>query len=179
MKIAFTIFGQACSKANSRQLVTISGRPAFIKSKDARAYERDALRQIPATARQRIEGPCRITIRVWYSSERPDLDPSVILDCLQDRWKRSKGKLKKIAPGEYAEGEGERVLVQAGVVRNDRQFREMHFYHAIDKANPRAEIEIEPLVAQQVGMFHVEPDDAQLRAAALLAAQKQPAINPF
>ena len=35
MTIKFTIFGEPASKANSRQLVTIKGRPAFIKSKKA------------------------------------------------------------------------------------------------------------------------------------------------
>jgi Holliday junction resolvase RusA-like endonuclease len=128
--IRLTILGQPCSKANRRQLVTIGKRPALIKSKEALAYERDALRQIPPTARVRLCGACRITIHVFYQTERPDLDPSVLLDCLQDRYK----------------GRGEeRVLVQKGVVQNDRQFREMHFFHHIDRSEPRAEIEIEEL----------------------------------
>ena len=36
--VDFTIIGEPASKANSRQLVTIRGRPAFIKSKKARDY---------------------------------------------------------------------------------------------------------------------------------------------
>ena len=133
--IRITILGQPCSKANSRQIVTIKGRPTSIKSKEALAYERDALRQIPPAARRRLEGPLRMTIGIWYASERPDLDESLILDVLQDRWQRDKVT-------------GERVLVQAGVYRNDRQVRERHVYHGIDRANPRAEIEIEPIVQQ-------------------------------
>lgn len=133
--IRLTILGQPCSKANSRQIVTIGGRPSVIKSADARAYERDALRQIPPAARRRLEGPVRMTIWIWYASERPDLDESLILDVLQDRWQRNKAT-------------GERALVQAGVYRNDRQVRERHVYHAIDRANPRAEIVIEPIVEQ-------------------------------
>ena len=133
--IRLTILGQPCSKANSRQIVTIGGRPSVIKSADARAYERDALRQIPPAARRRLEGPVRMTLRIWYASERPDLDESLILDVLQDRCQRNKAT-------------GERVLVQAGVYRNDRCVREKHVYHAIDRANPRAEIEIEPMVEQ-------------------------------
>lgn len=132
--IRFTILGQPCSKANSRQLVHFGKRIVPIKSKEALAYERNALKQIPPSARQRLEGPCAITIRIFYASERPDLDPSVVLDCLQDRF-------EKVG--------AERVLTHRGVVRNDRQFREMHFFHAIDKANPRAEIEVEPMQAQQ------------------------------
>lgn len=136
--IRFTILGEPASKANQRKLVTFGrgedARPAIIKSKKARDYERDALRQIPPAARQRLEGPARISIRVFYASERPDLDPSVILDCLQDRY--------------HGKGD-DRALVQHGVVRNDRQFREMHFFHHIDRANPRAEITVEPLQMQQ------------------------------
>lgn len=139
--IRLTILGEPASKANSRELVTFgrgeNKRPALIKSKKARDYERAALRQIPPMARQRIEGPVRVTMRIYYATERPDLDASVVLDCLQDRY----------------EGKGERrELVQWGVIRNDRQVREMHFYHAIDRANPRAEIEIEALAPQQSPM---------------------------
>lgn len=139
MKVAFTIFGEPASKANSRELVTFgrggpNARPMLIKSKKARAYERDALLQIPAAMRLRIEGPVRVTIRIFYASERPDLDESVVLDVLQDRYR---GK------GEY------RQLEQKGVYRNDRQVREKHIFHGIDRANPRAEIEVEALVAQQ------------------------------
>lgn len=137
--IRLTILGQPCSKANSRQIVTIKGRPTSIKSKEALAYERDALRQIPPAARRRLEGPLRMTIGIWYASERPDLDESLILDVLQDRWQRDKRT-------------GERVLVQAGVYRNDRQVRERHVYHGIDRANPRAEIVIEPIV-EQLGLL--------------------------
>jgi hypothetical protein len=47
--------------------------------------------------------------------------------------------------------------VQKGVYRNDRQVREKHVYHAIDRANPRAEIEVEPLEAQQVELIEPAP----------------------
>ena len=140
--IRFTILGQPCSKANSRQLVNFGKRIVPIKSKDALAYERAALLQIPVSARQGLDGPARINITIFYASERPDLDPSVILDCLQNRYVKDKKT-------------GERVLVQKGVVQNDRQFREMHLFHRIDRANPRAEIEIEPLAPQQQ-TFHME-----------------------
>ena len=66
--------------------------------------------------RCRDEGRLRVEVRIWYATERPDLDESVVLDILQ------------------------------GIVyANDRQVREKHVYHAIDKANPRAEIIVEPL----------------------------------
>jgi Holliday junction resolvase RusA-like endonuclease len=137
--IRFTILGQPCSKANSRQIVTIGQRPQVIKSKAARDYEHDAVRQIPPVARVRLEGPVRVTLRLFYASERPDLDESIVLDVLQDRW------------GKPMMGEA-RPLLQHGVYRNDRQVREKHVFHAIDKANPRAEIEVEAMQTQQQGI---------------------------
>lgn len=138
MTIALTIFGEPASKANSRELATIGPRDArrtiLRKSEKALGYERDALRQIPPAARRRLDGPVRVTMRIFYATERPDLDETLVLDILQDRYK----------------GAGEqRQLVQHGVYRNDRQVREKHVFHAIDRANPRAEILVEPLQAQQ------------------------------
>jgi Holliday junction resolvase RusA-like endonuclease len=142
VKICFTILGEPASKANSRQLVSFGDRPAIIKSKKAREYERDALKQIPVIARQRIEGPVRVTLRIFYASERPDLDESVVLDVLQDRY----------------HGKGDkRVVVHYGVYRNDRQVREKHVHHFIDRANPRTEVEIEPLVPQQAALVLPTP----------------------
>lgn len=134
MKIAFTILGECASKANARMLVKFGDRPAIIKSSKARNYEKSALKQIPHSARARLEGPVKVTLRIYYASERPDLDESVVLDVLQDRYS----------------GKGfARSLVQNGVYRNDRQVREKHVHHFIDRANPRAEIEVEPLIMQQ------------------------------
>jgi Holliday junction resolvase RusA-like endonuclease len=150
LTICLTILGEPASKANSRELVTFgrgeNKRPALIKSQKARDYERDALRQIPPAARQRLEGPVCVTITIYYATERPDLDASIVLDCLQDRW--------------HGKGE-QRELVQKGVYRNDRQVREMHFYHAIDRANPRAEIEVQALAPQQSPMPLPAPELAQ------------------
>lgn len=136
--VRLVIYGEPASKANSRQIVTIDGRAALIKSKKARNFERDALRQIPSNARQRITGPVRVTLRIWYASERPDLDESVLLDVLQDRF-RGKGEA--------------RTLLHPGIYRNDRQVREKHVFHGIDRANPRAEILVEPLQPQQAELI--------------------------
>jgi len=136
--IEFIIIGQPCSKANSRQIVTIKGRPVPIKSKAALAYESSALRQVPSVARVRYTGPVRVSIWIWYASERSDLDESLILDILQDRW--------------HGHGNA-RVLMQAGVYRNDRQVRERHVYWAgVDARNARAIIRVEPMQAQQIGL---------------------------
>ena len=75
-----------------------------------------------------------ITLRIYYATERPDLDESLILDVLQDRFKTfGSGDTKR------------RELVQKGVYQNDRQVREKHIFHAIDRKNPRNEVLIEPV----------------------------------
>lgn len=134
--IAFTILGEPASKANSREIVMISGKPSSIKSKKALGYERDALMQIPIFARQQLKCLVSVTMRIYYSTERPDLDESLILDILQDRFNTVKIGDVKV-----------RELVQCGVYCNDRQVREKHIYHAIDKRNPRTTIEIRPLAS--------------------------------
>lgn len=144
--VTLTILGEPASKANSRQIVTINNRPSSIKSAKARSYEENALKQIPPTARLQLEGPVCVTLHIYYASERPDLDETVVLDVLQDRYKTvGKGDAKQ------------RLLVQKGIYRNDRQVREKHVYHAIDRANPRTEIVVAPIAAgaagAQAGLF--------------------------
>ena len=156
MIVKLTILGQPCSKANSRQIVVIGGRPKVIKSEVALAYERDAIVQIPPRCRVRLTGPVRATLRLFYTSELSDLDESIVLDVLQDRWSKAKkdqvsGKVHK-----------PRELVQKGVYLNDRQVREKHVYHGIDTENPRAEIEIEALTPQQVGLPQELFDEAEI-----------------
>ena len=132
--IRLTLLGQPASKANSRELVHIGGKPRLIKSPEALAFLRDARRQIPPAARVRLEGPLAVTLHLYYASELPDLDESVVLDALQDVW----------ASTRLRGGKRERFLVQAGVYRNDRQVREKHVYHHIDRARPRAEVLVQP-----------------------------------
>jgi Holliday junction resolvase RusA-like endonuclease len=142
--ISFTILGAPVPHKNGYHIVTIGNHPAIVKSKEALSYERDALLQIPPQFRLRLEVPVAATLRIWYATERPDLDESLILDVLQDRWDRKHGP--------YA-GSNKRQLVQAGVYRNDRQVREKHVFHGVDARNPRAEITIQPLIAQQTPLF--------------------------
>ncbi|CAN7326372.1 hypothetical protein LJR084_001893 [Variovorax sp. LjRoot84] len=156
--IAFTILGEPASKANSREIVTIGGRPSSIKSKKARDYERDALRQIPPIARVQMKGPVAVTMRIFYASERPDLDESLILDVLQDRYKTTKiGETKR------------RDLVQRGVYVNDRQVREKHIFHGIDRARPRVELEVwpaqgtdQPSLIDEEELFQLDEENAGL-----------------
>ena len=120
--IRLTILGEPASKANSRKLVTNrhTGRPMFIKSDKSRAYAAAIDRQVTPLPRL-LTGRVIVHIRVFYASERPDLDESIILDGLQGK-----------------------------VYGNDRQVREKHVYHAIDRGNPRAEIVIEATEPQQL-----------------------------
>lgn len=135
--VTFTILGEPASKANSRKIVTIghgdSKRAAVIKSDKALSYVDSALRQIPPEARLRLLGPVFFTARIFYASERPDLDESVILDILQDQWKRDK-KTKA------------RLLVQHGVYVNDRQVKGKYITWHIDPDNPRAEITVDEML---------------------------------
>lgn len=156
MKISFTILGELASKANSREIVTrkmrnaqgkLKTRPMSIKSDKARDYERTAMLQVPVEARQRLTGPVRVTLRIWYASERPDLDESVLLDVLQDHWQVVR-----------RDGVDVRELVRKGVYRNDRQVRQKFVFHGIDRVNPRAEIVIEPLQAQQIALALDDPE---------------------
>lgn len=130
--LKFTILGEAASKANQRRLVSLGGKPRLIKSAKAIKFMDDARRQVPPRARLRLQGPVAVRLHVFYESERPDLDESVILDCLQDYWQRTV----------LSNGAVRRELVQAGVYCNDRQVRWKLVVHHIDRKNPRCEVEV-------------------------------------
>lgn len=109
-----TIQGEPCSKANSRRLVkSKTGRPLFIKSQKALDYVKSFERQC-----QKIdplfEKDVAVKITIYYASRRPDLDESLILDCMQGL-----------------------------VYKNDRQVKEKHIiWGGVDKDNPRAVISV-------------------------------------
>lgn len=153
--VRLTILGEPASKANQRKLVTFGDRPAIIKSDKARSYEKAALMQIPPSACVMLQGPVRVTMTIFYASQRPDLDESVILDVLQAKYAK-----------------GTRALLRGGVYVNDRQVREKHVYHAIDKTNPRAEIVVEPMAPQQVDLIERAPITAKR------TPKPQPEIRP-
>jgi len=76
------IKGEPASKANSRRLVSIGGKPRFIKSKKALAYTRTFQLQCP-TRENLFSNDLFVAMKIYYASRRPDLDPSLILDLLQ------------------------------------------------------------------------------------------------
>lgn len=136
--LQFTILGQAASKANQRRLVpTKDGRVRSIKSAKALEFRASMLRQIPPACRVRMQGKVAVTLRMFYRTELPDMDESLVLDVLQTQWRKLK-----------VGGTVRRELIQPGVYENDRQVRERHTYHGVDARNPRVEIEVRSLSPQ-------------------------------
>lgn len=109
--VSFTIFGEPASKANSRRW---TGK-FFIKSEKALNYGKAFKQQCPVLD-PLMDGDLKVTIKIWYASRRPDLDPSLIFDLMQDC-----------------------------IYVNDRQIKEQHLYWGLDKENPRSDIMVEKL----------------------------------
>ena len=102
------VIGEPASKANSRKIVMFGKKPAVIKSQKARDYVKNFEKQVRKLP-EFLEGDLAVHITVYYASRRPDLDESVILDCMQGL-----------------------------IYKNDRQVKEKHVYHALDRENPRS-----------------------------------------
>ena len=112
-----TIYGEPASKANSRRLVSMGGRPRFIKSKKALLYGRNFDKQCPV--RKEPFGKkedLAVAMKIFYKTRRPDLDESLILDLLQGR-----------------------------VYENDRSVKSKFIEHGLDKKHPRSVIVISGL----------------------------------
>jgi len=134
LPITFTIHGEPASKSNSRKLVTIRGRPAFIKSQKARDYGESFKQQCPKLDPM-FDGDVAIIMTIHYASRRPDLDETLILDLMQDL-----------------------------IYTNDRQVKARHTYWALDKESPHTVITIVPLdqkaaiASALLGQGSVSPD---------------------
>jgi len=111
--IFFIVNGEPASKSNSRKLVTIKGRPAFIKSDKARKYVKQFEEQCPQMGDSMFLDDVEVEMTVFYASRRPDLDESVILDCMQ-----------------------------GFIYKNDRQVKRKVVTWGLDKENPRSEITV-------------------------------------
>ena len=110
--ITFTALGEPASKANSRKMVTIRGRPALIKSQKARDYVKKFELQCPQLEVPTTED-VQVEMMIYYASRRPDLDESLILDCMQCR-----------------------------IYKNDRQVKQKFIYWGLDRENPRTIIRV-------------------------------------
>lgn len=108
------IRGEPASKANSRRLVTIKGRPAFIRSSKAIDYAKSFAIQCASQLTQPpTQDDVRVDMLIYYASRRPDLDESIILDAMQGL-----------------------------VYQNDRQVKQRMTYWGLSKHDPRAIIRI-------------------------------------
>lgn len=106
------LFGQSRQKGNT--LKRGRGNTVF-HSKDYLKSFNDFILQAKAQWNQpMIEGDVVMTATIYYQSLRSDLDDSLICD----------------------------VLEKAGVIKNDRQIKEKHLFHGLDRANPRIEVEV-------------------------------------
>ena len=123
---AITILGEPASKANSRRLVAIGGKPRFIKSKKALSYVKAFKQQCP-TRQELFTEDVFVGIKIYYASRRPDLDPSLILDLLQDN-----------------------------VYTNDRLVKGQYIEWGLDKENPRALIVVSTLDNKDLAMSKLE-----------------------
>jgi len=109
------IYGEPASKSNSRKIVKFGKRMALIKSEKARNYEKEFAKQCP-TLENLIENDVKVELIVYYASRRPDLDESVILDCMQGK-----------------------------IYVNDRQVKQKIVYWGLDRDTPRTHIRVSTL----------------------------------
>jgi Holliday junction resolvase RusA-like endonuclease len=112
------IEGEPASKSNSRQLVRMGKRIVPIKSKKALAYQKCFAATAPKID-PLIEGDVILFCHIFYASYRPDLDESLIMDCLE------------------------------GIAyKNDRQIKAKVIAHGVDKSRPRIEVRISKIGAK-------------------------------
>lgn len=111
-----TIHGQAPSKSNSYRIINLHGHGSLAKTPQTKHYEESFFMQC-GLRNLNIDKRFKLTIDVYFSSDRPDLDNALkaTLDCLQS----------------------------CKAIKNDRLCSEIHARKLIDKDNPRIEFIIE------------------------------------
>ena len=110
--ITFQILGEPASKANSRKIVKFGNRMASIKSDKARHYWKSAEEQLPSGIVPTKKDVC-VEMVIYYSTRRPDLDESLILD-----------------------------IMQGYIYENDRQVKQKKIYWQLDRNQPRSIIRV-------------------------------------
>jgi len=119
----FEILGEPASKANSRKIVLIKGRPASIKSDKARKYAKYFSEQCEQLD-ELFSGDVCVEMLIHYASRRPDLDESLILD-----------------------------LMQGKIYENDRQVKQKNIYWGLDRKRPRTIIRVSPLESGNIPSY--------------------------
>jgi hypothetical protein len=130
--VKFVVNGEPASKANSRKIVMIHSKPRVIRSAKARSFADVFALQCP-NLEEPFPGDVRVTLHMHYASRRPDLDESIVLDCMQSQFCKHPISGKRM------------LTLDRRIYLNDRQVKEKHVYWHLDKANPRAEITVEEL----------------------------------
>ena len=112
-----TIYGNPPSKSNLYKIVTIAGRGSLAKTAALKKYENDFYIQCNHYRNANIDGYFKIELKVFYPSQRSDLDNSlkVILDCLQ----------------------------RVKAIKNDNKCVKIDAEKFLDKENPRIEFRLE------------------------------------
>ena len=110
------IIGQVPSKSNCYKIITLNGHGSLAKSKALKEYEKSFYLQCNIYRNKNIKGLFELTINVYNSSQRPDLDNSfkIVLDCLQT----------------------------AKAIENDRNCIKIVAQKFVDKLNPRVEFSL-------------------------------------
>lgn len=110
------ILGNCPSKSNCYKVGSINGHGTLIKTSALSKYEKSFYLQCNQYRNNRIVGFFELSLRVFYPSNRSDLDNSlkVILDCLQ----------------------------KVGAIENDNKCVRIHAEKFIDKKEPRIEFEL-------------------------------------
>lgn len=136
--IRFTARGEPVSLKNNKQLGSVKESSKgnryreIVNSREVINYQKFFLPQIPWQAQAMLDVPVRVLIKIWYRTQRPDLDEAIILDLMQAQYTRHPKTQEKL-------------VVRRGVYTNDRLVRERHVYHGIDKQHPRVEIIVMPI----------------------------------
>lgn len=110
------IYGNCPSKSNCYKVVTINGHASLSKTKALKVYEDTFFIQCDRYRNARISGYFELYLRVYYPSQRSDLDNSlkVVLDCLQ----------------------------RVGAITNDNKCVKIVADKFLDKERPRIEFEL-------------------------------------
>jgi len=77
------VYGQLPSMKNSRIITVRNGKPCTFKSAKAQEYAKNFAKQITGNLKYKIDVPVELEARIYYSSKRPDLDESLLMDCME------------------------------------------------------------------------------------------------
>ena len=107
-----TILGNTPSKSNCYKVITFQGHASLGKTSALKEYERKFYIQCDKYRNANIAGYFELHLKVFYPSERSDLDNSlkIVLDCLQKvNAIRNDNRCIKIVAEKYLDRERPRI----------------------------------------------------------------------